>query len=1151
MILESISEIFTESDEIADVMQKMEKDEKISIEGITGFSFPLIISSIFIRSPGQILVVTKDSQAMQELYTDISCFVNSDALYILPPWETLPYENVSPPESVERERITAIYKILEGDPVIIITSLEAIIRKIPEKKFLLNKGVTLSINEDYPFDDILELLLDFGYRREYKVESFGQFSQKGGIIDLYPPSYQNPIRLDFFGDTLESIREFDIESQISFTRLDSITIYPRRELILYKSERENLIDKLVELRDEGKEISQKLISALENEDTTEPVNGIEDIFPLIINSDSLISYLNNDFRIILIEPHELSGKREYFEKTYNELYKRKCGESFILSPEHLIDTSLYDNVKKDAIEFQVFTSSQESLRWKIRGISSFHAKIKNVRTDIGKRLEQGWRILICTAFEGQARRLYDLFSEFNPDSHFEEYNSDNPVNILIAPLNGGFEIESLKIFVLTDHEIFGKTYRKKKQFKKKSSEPIVSFLELRQGDYVVHVNHGIGIFQGIERMSAGGVERDFLIIEYAEGDRLYVSLDQIPMVQRYVGLDGKTPRIDLLGRKSAWNRIKEKVKESVEETAKELIEIYSKRKALRGFRYPPDTEWQEEFESKFEYEETTDQITAIEDVKDDMESEQPMERLICGDVGFGKTEVAIRAAFKAVMAGKQVAMLVPTTVLAMQHFRTFKDRFHDYPINIDMISRFRTRGEVNGIKEKLKKGEIDIIIGTHALLARDISIKNLGLLIIDEEQRFGVRHKERLKKLRMLVDVMTLSATPIPRTLHMALAGIRELSTINTPPENRQSIDTYVLEENPDIIRMAILKEIEREGQAFFVHNRVDTIEAVAESLKELVPEATFRAAHGQMKEHELEDIMIDFLNKKFDVLVCTTIIESGLDMPNVNTIIINRADTFGLSQLYQLKGRVGRSVKKAYAYLFYPSHIPLSEVAQKRLQVIAEYSGIGSGFRIAMKDLEIRGSGNILGREQSGNIMDVGFDLYCQMLEDSVRRLKGEKPLSIFRTAVYFKTDFYLPESYIGDERNKIEFYKRFESCESVEEVETLENELADRFGTPPREVNILILLEKIRALSSSMEIDEIIEETRAVKIRLSKNSKVDTQRIVSQAGGKRSKVSFDPDDSNILLFRAENHDIEKKLKELKKWLQHISLANMKEIPR
>nr|MBP7585958.1 transcription-repair coupling factor [Spirochaetota bacterium] len=605
--------------------------------------------------------------------------------------------------------------------------------------------------------------------------------------------------------------------------------------------------------------------------------------------------------------------------------------------------------------------------------------------------------------------------------------------------------------------------------------------------------------------------------------------------------EGKAPRIDSLGKKSAWNRIREKVQKSVEELAKDLIRIYAQRRAVKGYQFPPDTYWQEEFESKFEYEETPDQITCIEDVKDDMEKAQPMDRLVCGDVGFGKTEVAIRAAFKAVMAGRQVAVLVPTTILAMQHFSTFTKRFSDYPVGVDMISRFRSRQEMAGVKAKLAAGTLDIVIGTHALLAKDVSFKNLGLLVIDEEQRFGVRHKEQIKKIRTLVDVLTLSATPIPRTLHMSLAGIKDISIIQTPPENRQSIETYVLEDNPDIMRDAVLKELERGGQVFYVHNRVETIDIQARLLKELVPEASFCVAHGQMRELELEDVMLDFLEGKYDVLVSTTIIESGLDIPNVNTIIVNRADAFGLSQLYQLKGRVGRSVRKAYAYLFYPMNIPLSETAQKRLQVISEYSELGSGFKVAMKDLEIRGSGNILGREQSGDIMDVGFDLYVQMLEDAVRALKGEKPLRAFRTPVFVKTDFYIPESYIADGRQKMELYKRFESCDSLAEVEALEAEVADRFGAMPREVRILVEIEKIRTMASNLEIDEIIEDRKAVKIRISSNARVDRSRI-AQLLKKDRRLLIDRGDREVLVFTPGDTGDEKKLVELKKLLQQLT---------
>jgi len=819
-----------------------------------------------------------------------------------------------------------------------------------------------------------------------------------------------------------------------------------------------------------------------------------------------------------LEPAELAARKNHIEKTFADLYEKKRAATLCLPPVDLIDPDALDRGRKRSISLQAFTVSQHSMKWQLRSIPNFHGRIKQVREEIAARIEQGWRVVVTTGFEGQAQRLFDLLTEFRPDSGFEEF-TDSVLNILISPLKEGVEIAACRLLVMTDHEIFGKSYRKKREFKKKSSRPIDSFLDLKPGDHVVHINHGIGVFRKIERMSAGGVERDFLLIEYAEGDRLYVSLDQITMVQKYIGVEGRKPRIDSLGKKSAWNRIKERVQKSVEEVAAELIKIYSARRALKGFQFPPDTLWQEEFESQFDYEETPDQITAIEDVKDDMENSRPMDRLICGDVGFGKTEVAIRAAFKAVMAGRQVAVLVPTTVLAMQHFTTFKKRFSGYPIEIDMISRFRTSGEIARIKAQLKEGKIDIVIGTHAMLAKDMVIKNLGLLVIDEEQRFGVRHKEQLKRFRTMVDVMTLSATPIPRTMHMAMAGIRDLSIILTPPENRQSIETYVMEDNPDILRMAIMNEIERGGQVFYVHNRVQTIEAHAVMLRELVPEATCAVAHGQMHEHELEDVMIDFMNGTYDVLVSTSIIESGLDMPNVNTIIINRADAFGLSQLYQLKGRVGRSMRKAYAYLFYPKHRPLTEEAMKRLRVISEYSELGSGFKIAMKDLEIRGAGNILGLEQSGNIFEVGFELYLQMLEDAVQQLKGEPVSSQFRTPIFLKTDFFIPDSYIGDEKQKIEFYKRFESCDSAEEVEQVEKEMVDRFGPYPEEVKTLIEIEQIRAMASLLAIDEIMEDSRSIRITISGTAKVDVKRIVTLMAADR-RLSIDQVDRETLVF-------------------------------
>ncbi len=1146
MLLKPVVDQFVTSDEFAE-FKKTEKGKKISIEGVAPSSFSLLAASIFHESPGQLILITENPQKMQNLCLDISCYVNPDIVYSLPPWETLPYEFVSPPTSTERDRITAIHRILSNEPYIIVTTVESVIRKLPHKEFFLNKGIKLEINTDYPFDDIIEMLVTYGYRREARVEGFGHFSVKGGIIDIFLPSKDYPIRLDFFGDTLESIREFDINSQISHTKLASVTIYPERELILFEKEKRKLREILLEAKNKKLQLTDEMhnyITEMESGNKNIPpqrIKGIEDIFPLIMDSASLPDYFRDKARVILIETPELLSQKASLEKTFNELYRKKKDSILCVPPKRLMDYSAFDRIRENAISIQTFTTTQDYTGFSLKSIPGFRGKIKDVREEISSRIEKGWEIIVTTGFEGQARRLYDLLSGFDPDSDFTKINKEKRLNILISPLREGIEVNSVKILLITDHEIFGKSYRKKKQFKKRRSKPIGSFLDLSAGDYIVHINHGIGIFRGIERTSAGGVERDFLLIEYAESDRLFIPLDQLTMVQKYIGIDGRKPRIDSLGKRSSWNRIKRKVQENVEEIAKELMKIYSKRSAIKGYRYPPDSQWQEEFESMFEYEETPDQISAIEDVKDDMEMDKPMDRLICGDVGFGKTEIAIRAAFKAVMAGRQVAILVPTTILAMQHFATFKKRFEEYPIEIDMMSRFRTPSQIKIIKKKLAGGYIDIIIGTHSLISKDIKIKNLGLLIIDEEQKFGVKHKEQLKLFRTQVDVLTLTATPIPRTLHMSMSGIRDLSIISTPPENRQSINTYVMEENPDILRNAIISEIKRKGQVFFVHNRVGTIEAAASMLEKLVPEATYCIAHGQMDEQDLEDIMLDFVNKKYDVLVSTTIIESGLDIPNVNTIIINRADTFGLSQRYQLKGRVGRSVRKSYAYLFYPKHISLTEEAQKRLQVISEYSELGSGFKIAMKDLEIRGAGNILGKEQSGSIMEVGFELYCKMLEDAVKNLKGEKPESLFRTSVFINTDLYIPDTYISDTKQKIEFYKRFESCGSIEEVDNLKDQLIDRFGTPPPQVNILVELEKIRALASSLLIDEVIEDSRAIKIRISAHSKIDPQKIVKLITTD-SRISIDPGDSEKLIFTPKSQSPEKIVQELKKWLQQLT---------
>jgi transcription-repair coupling factor (superfamily II helicase) len=1143
MILEQLCTKLLASEEFAPFAQGVAKGDTLHAEGFAPSSFPFIISSVFHSIKKQLLVITRNPPAMQELIADLSAFIDPSLIAPFPSWEMLPYEYVSPAEAIERDRITTLFKLATGERCIAVCTAESLLRAVPSRSFLKKKEIVLAAGDDYPFDEIVLALAEYGYAREHRVEGYGQFAVKGGIIDIFLPSHENPVRLDFFGDTLESIREFDAETQTSIGPVDEVKLYPRKELVLSKKEIQDLLAKIRALSFKDADFPEKLKELLESDDVPAGamIPGIEELFPLAVHAESLSDYLPEGTVVIIAEYPEVMAEKESIISIYSELYDRKKGSTLCLETDKLLFTTEAEKLIARGTRLQVFVTTPESYQWPIRSIPSFHGKIPAVREEITKRIADGWEIIILTAFEGQARRLADLFADAQPGSSFESYDTKKPFHILLSPYSAGFESAPTKTLILTDHDIFGKSYRKKKSFKGKKSRALASFLELAPGDSVVHINHGIGIFRSIERMTAGGVERDFLLLEYAGGDKLYVSLDQLTMVQKYIGMDGKAPRIDALGKNSAWNRIKERVQKSVEEIAGELIQIYAKRKALKGLQFPPDTLWQEEFESKFEYEETPDQLTAIEDVKDDMEKPLPMDRLVCGDVGFGKTEVAIRAAFKAVMAGRQVAILAPTTILAMQHFNTFKKRFESYPVTIDMMSRFRTAAEIKKTKAAINEGKVDIVVGTHALLAKDLTFKNIGLLVIDEEQRFGVKHKEQIKKFRSQVDVLTLSATPIPRTLHMSMAGMRDLSIIATPPENRLSVETYVMEENPDIARMAIRRELDRGGQIFYVHNRVQTIEVQAAMLRELVPAARIAVAHGQMGDDELEDIMAAFLEGQFDILLATTIIESGLDMPHVNTIIIDRADTFGLSQLYQLKGRVGRSNRQGYAYLFYPKHVALNEIAEKRLQVIAEHTELGSGFKIAMKDLEIRGAGNILGQEQSGNIMDVGFDLYCQMLEEAVRQLKGEKPLRMFRTPVYLNMSMFIPEDYISDEKQKIEFYKRLEGCENTEEINAIEKEISDRFGEYPKEVALLIELQRVRALASTLFIDEILEDSYNIKIRITSESSADIGKIIKQIH-KDQRFALDKHEPELLRFKPASQEPEKKIEELKKWLQQLS---------
>jgi transcription-repair coupling factor (superfamily II helicase) len=899
------------------------------------------------------------------------------------------------------------------------------------------------------------------------VEQVGQFSVRGGIVDIFPHGCENPYRLEFFGDEIESIRQFDIFSQRSVAHQKEAVILPRSEVLIS------------DLREACAELADKKISILFEEDLSgHGFQWVAPLFPKLVAS--LLDYFPAEALVVLDGPEEIWQEAGEALREAEGEFSRATAEERTVPPaeiyysenriqQDLSRLRLVANRPLGGGELDVGAIQPETMGG---DLNRLRAKIKEYARD-------GYRNFILCDNEGQAQRL-------------EELLPDVPANlqIRVGTLHGGFVLPEVRLAVFTDHQIFNRYRRRHRFWKFRGGAAISHYSALSAGDFVVHVDHGIGRYERLQQLRVDDRQIDCLVISYRDDDRLYVPIDQLKRVQKYIGGDGGAPALSRLGG-TAWERVKARTKKAIRDMTRELIQLYAERKAKKGSAFSADTVWQKELEASFIYEETPDQITAIEAIKKDMENPSPMDRLICGDVGYGKTEVAIRAAFKAVMDGKQVAVLTPTTILAQQHLTTFSDRLADYPVNVAMLSRFKTKKEQAEILKDLKTGKIDVVVGTHRLIQKDMTFKDLGLVIIDEEQRFGVSHKEKLKQLRRLVDVLTLTATPIPRTLYMSLMGARDMSVINTPPRDRQPIKTEFLEFSEEAIAEAILREADRGGQIYFVHNRVQSIQAIAQLVRRAVPQIRVGIAHGQMPERVLETTMLKFLRGDYDCLVATTIIENGLDIPNVNTIIINRADTFGLAQLYQLRGRVGRSQHLAYAYLLTPPFRTLSEVARKRLSALREFTALGSGFQLAMRDLEIRGAGNILGSQQHGFIVSVGFDMYCRLLDEAVCELKGEGVEELPEPRLYLKVDTYIPEEYIPDEEQKVALCQRLSRTRSQQEMDDLRLEMEDRYGRVPSPVQALLdtvaigLLAKQKGLDLvAIQDDTLLLEYRPQKV-------------------------------------------------------------------
>ena len=1086
------------------------------LRGLANASTAYLLATLIDDFPSKsFLIILPSQREAEQVLEEICTYTSYPALdtpttmldvqskmNLFPGWNRKIFDGIAPSKETVADRMRCLENLLYKERSIIVTSSQAMLYRLPPRHRFAEACRVLNLGDEIDPDDVAEMLIGGGYQNVELVEVKGEFARRGDILDVYPLTTDTPIRVEFFGDEIDTIRAFDPISQRSTEPIESVTLTPLREVLSadvsadhWQTQADALIQEHTtpELINTVREITQSLTEAASSQYRLQECpldDGIEGFLPMLVPETELLTdYLPDDTIVCLIEPQWQKREVSQMHEQIQELYQKKLEASNLMVPPDKL-LVCFETLSTELEKYSVVSSSVAPPREVIDNkIPPLHFEMKplalpsgNYQTIINQMktwMEEGTRIHVFCETPQQSKRVSEILAER------ELYPPD--IQTSVGAISEGFLNESLNLVAISEDELFGSRQHRRPIRPRPSTDgtPILSLIDLKVGDYVVHVSHGIAIYDGIRRLAIDGKSQDFLILRYNADDILYVPTYQVDLVQKYIGSKDNSykPRVDRLGG-TAWNRRKGRVKKSIEQMAGELLKLYALRQARKGFSFPAEVPWQTEFEALFPYQETNDQLQAIEDVKSDMEDERPMDRLVCGDVGYGKTEIALRAAFKAVMSEKQVAILVPTTILALQHYDTFEKRFQPFPVNIEMLNRFRTPKEIKQIKEGLAKGTVDVVIGTHSLLSKTVEFDSLGLLIIDEEHRFGVKHKEKIKQFKETIDVLTLTATPIPRTLHMSLVGIRDFSAINTPPADRLPIQTYVMPYDSDVIREAITTELGRGGQVFFVHNRVQDIQSIALAIQQLVPDARVAVAHGQMPERELETVMLEFVRHKHDILVCTMIIESGLDIPNVNTILINRADALGLAQLYQLRGRVGRATVQAYGYLFYPQDKAITEGAEKRLRVIEEFTDLGSGFKIALRDLEIRGAGNILGAEQHGHIVTIGYELYCRLLEEAVMALKGEKVEETVETRISLPIEAYLPDDYVPDSRQKVSIYKKIAGLKDQEALNELREELKDRYGAIPEPAEMLLEIANIKQLSQHLGVTAIVGGTEQVKV-------------------------------------------------------------------
>lgn len=1102
-----LSELIAADANLVNFIKAVPQAKNSMLTGVNFGAFNLIIRELLHRLQQPILIVASDENRAQQIYSSLVELFEENMVHFFPVEPLLETQAAVSSLDELSQRLDAMSFLLTKQKGIVISTPQALQYPLPAAiKFKAN-SLTLKVNQVCNLSKICDFLVRCGYKRDDLVANPGEFALRGDILDIYPINIAYPYRIEFFDDEIDNIRTFNPVSQRTKDSLTEVVIEPA----------DDQLDKLYQ-----------------NEDYTTILD--------YLTESGIICF--DDIRAIRQNIVQIDARNRDYLAHETSTNIKNCRLDFTSIFNQIVQAKIYSSL------FQVSVNDlkiDQLLNLHTREPQQFFSQMSLIKNELSVYELQQQTVIIQADNLVRAKQIKSTFADYGIDITIAAENKliPNKRQIIVDNFNQGFVLPRISLIYLTEHDLFNRQLHIHKKIKSlENAQQIRSYQELNPGDYVVHINHGIGIFEGIKTLESNGKKGDYITITYRNHDQLFVPADQLGVVQKYVASDGKIPKINKLGG-NEWAKTKCRVQEKIEDIADELLAIYAHRATEKGFAFLPDDELQRDFEAAFPYLETPDQIKAIKEIKLDMQKEKPMDRLLVGDVGFGKTEVALRAAFKAIDSGKQVAFLVPTTILAEQHYATMLERFKDFPVNVAMLCRFQTEKEADEIATNLSNGKIDIVVGTHRILSRDIKFKNLGLLIIDEEQRFGVKHKEKLKKLKNNIDVLTLTATPIPRTLHMSMIGVRDLSVMETPPANRYPIQTYVTEETPNIVREACLRELARNGQIFFLHNKIQDIDQKVAYLSQLIPEARIEYIHGRMSERQLEDIMLRFTQKKFDILVTTTIIETGVDLPNVNTLLVENADTYGLSQLYQLRGRIGRSSRLAYAYFLYKRDKVLTEVSEKRLNAIRDFTALGSGFKIAMRDLSIRGAGNILGKQQHGFIDSVGYDLYAQMLDQTIKQKRGDKVCHKTNAEVRINLEAYIPTEYISSQKQKIEFYKKIKHANNVKAIDDIADELIDRFGTYPKSVENLLNIATIKVLADTAQILSITNIDEKIDIVLDQKASEELKgpnifRTLEHVCF-RARVSVDHDCLHVRLILDSKSSWRTIFNELKVFLQAV----------